>query len=116
MLTRRSRKEAVASPSEANTSSKSKRSATPSKNKKPVTPRRRSKSKSIDRKIRTRSRSVNKSIPVMQVVLERFDNKKQSQPVKKKETKSKIVKHCSMTLSVYLNNLYLILAYRKQVC
>uniref|UniRef100_A0A2S2NHJ1 Lamin-B receptor n=1 Tax=Schizaphis graminum TaxID=13262 RepID=A0A2S2NHJ1_SCHGA len=92
MLTRRSRKEGVASPSDADTSSKSKRSATPSKTKKPATPRRsksRSKSKSIERKIRTRSRSANKNLRVPQVVLERFETKKDIPIYKKKEIKSK---------------------------
>jgi len=92
MLTRRSRKEGVASPSDADTSSKStksKRSATPSKNKKPVTPRRRSKSRSVDRGIRTRSRSANKSVRVPQIVLERYETEKEI--VKKKEIKGKIV-------------------------
>jgi len=100
MLTRRSRKEGVASPSDAvkpskakrsATPSKAKRSATPSKAKKPVAIRRRSKSKSVERKIRTRSRSVNKTVSP-RVVLERYDPKKESPIDKKKEIKSKICK------------------------
>nr|BAH72649.1 ACYPI000867 [Acyrthosiphon pisum] len=101
MLTRRSRKEGIASPSDAETTSKakrsatpSKRSATPSKSKKPVT--RRSKSKSVERRIRTRSRSANKTAgtdvnktdgPV--VLLERYNATKQNPVVKKKEIKNK---------------------------
>jgi len=102
MLTRRSRKEGVASPSDAEKPSKAKRSATPSKVKKTVAPRRRSKSKSVERKIRTRSRSVNKTVSP-RVVLERYDPKKENPIDKKKEIKSKIVK-LYMTLSIYLIN------------
>jgi len=108
MITRRSRKEGVASPSDAEIpskakrsatpSSKAKRSATPSKAKKTITPRRRSKSKSVDRKIRTRSRSVNKTVSP-RVVLERYEPKKESPIDKKKEIKSKIVK-LYITLSI----------------
>lgn len=102
MLTRRSRKEGVASPSDAEKPSKAKRSATPSKAKKPVATRRRSKSKSVERKIRTRSRSVNKTSSP-RVVLERYDPKKETPIDKKKEIKSKIVKFY-MILSIYLIN------------
>lgn len=99
MLTRRSRKEGIASPSDAETTSRpkrsttpSKRSATPSKSKKPAT--RRSKSKSVERRIRTRSRSVNKNVDGPRVVLERYNVKTENPVIKKKEIKSKIVKLC----------------------
>lgn len=88
MLTRRSRKEGVISPNDADTSSKMKRtlskgkrsatpskvkrSATPSKNKRATTPRR-SKSKSVERKIRTRSKTDNKNESLPHIVLERVD-------------------------------------------
>jgi len=151
MVTRRTRRDGVASPSDAepSTSSKSKKSATPSKAKRSATPSkakrsatpskakrsatpskakiaatptkakraatpRRSLSKSVERKIRTRSRSVNKSFKIAKVpkiVLERYVANPELQVVKKKEIKSKIVKFC-MTLSIYLINFYLILAYR----
>ncbi|XP_015374475.1 PREDICTED: lamin-B receptor [Diuraphis noxia] len=87
MLTRRSRKEGVASPSDTEKPSKAKRSATPSKAKKPVAIRRRSKSKSVERKIRTRSRSVTKTTSP-RVVLERYDPKKENPIDKKKEIKN----------------------------
>lgn len=86
MLTRRSRKEGVASPSDAEIPSRPKRSATPSKTQKPVA-RRRSKSKSVERKIRTRSRSANKT-GSPRVVLERYDPKKENPSNKKKEMKN----------------------------
>lgn len=99
MLTRRSRKEGIASPSDAETTSRakrsatpSKRSATPSKSKKPAT--RRSKSKSVERRIRTRSKSANKTFDGPRVVLERYNPKIEDPVVKKKEIKSKIVKLC----------------------
>ncbi|CAH1714152.1 unnamed protein product [Aphis gossypii] len=107
MVTRRTRRDGVASPSDADppisskskrsaTPSKAKRSATPSKAKKAATPSkakraatpRRSKSKSVERKIRTRSRSVNKSLKVPKIVLERYETKTDL-PVKKKEIKSR---------------------------
>lgn len=94
MLTRRSRKEGIASPSDAETTSRpkrsttpSKRSATPSKSKKPAT--RRSKSKSVERRIRTRSRSVNKNVDGPRVVLERYNVKTENPVIKKKEIKNK---------------------------
>ncbi|XP_060880374.1 delta(14)-sterol reductase LBR isoform X2 [Metopolophium dirhodum] len=87
MLTRRSRKEGIASPSDAETTSRAKRSATPSKSKKPAT--RRSKSKSVERRIRTRSRSANKTINGPRVVLERYNPKTEVPVVKKKEIKNK---------------------------
>ncbi|CAI6367904.1 unnamed protein product [Macrosiphum euphorbiae] len=113
MLTRRSRKEGIASPSDAETTSrtkrsitpskrsktpskrsatpsKSKRSATPSKSKKPVN-RLRSKSKSVERRIRTRSRSANKTVVKTgpRVVLERYNIKPEDLVFKKKEIKNK---------------------------
>jgi len=131
IVTRRTRRDGIASPSDAEppisprskrTPSKAKRSATPSKAKRATTPSRakraatprRSKSKSVERKMRTRSRSANKSIKVAKVakvVLERYETKTDLPVVKKKEIKSKIAKLC-MTLLIYLIDLYLILAYR----
>lgn len=109
MVTRRTRRDgAAASPSDAEPpiSSKSKKSATPSKAKRSATPSKakiaatpsktkraatphRSQSKSVERRIRTRSRSVNKSIKVAKIVLERYESTTDF-PVKKREIKSKI--------------------------
>ncbi|XP_025416427.1 lamin-B receptor isoform X2 [Sipha flava] len=86
MLTRRSRKEAVASPDESSNSiTKSKKSTTPT----------RRKSKSVERKLRSRSRSSKRIVP--KIVLKRFDDtmeisknakKKKPTPVDSKIRKS----------------------------
>lgn len=64
MLTRRSRREAVASPDESsNSNPKSKKSTTPT----------RRKSKSVERKLRSRSRSKSKKV-VPRILIKRFDD------------------------------------------
>lgn len=76
MLTRRSRKEAATSPNAVDKPAKTKKSTTP----------RRSKSKSIDRSVRARSRSSLSKRQVPKVILERFDKKVEEKL--KKDTKS----------------------------
>ncbi|XP_050436092.1 delta(14)-sterol reductase LBR-like [Adelges cooleyi] len=94
MLTRRSRREAVDSPSDSTTGSrvvspksktkKDSKSKSPSKYKK-VTPTR-SKSKSVERKIRPRSRSAAKKVP--KLVLEKIDISEQKASSRPKRNKS----------------------------
>lgn len=100
MLTRRSRKEAVASPDESSNSiPKTKKSSTPV----------RRKSKSVDRKIRTRSRS-SKRLVVPHIVLKRFDDPVVVTPKSEKSSPH----YFSAKLSIFnLINLYFIIFYQK---
>jgi len=78
MLTRRSRKEGVASPSKATDKSpKSRRSKTPN----------RSKSKSIERKIRTRSRSARNKTILSKVKVHDDDSIKKNKKISKSNYK-----------------------------
>lgn len=80
MLTRRARLDG-ASPREVSASPKE---TTPKKTRRTGTPRR-SKTRSVEKKIRTRSKSANKRIQEPQIILERYDKVKRATPDKPKK-------------------------------